>query len=290
MLPVFTLLAALSAPAPIAASRDSLAQPAPRRWTWYAGPTVGLAKPTMQWENNFPYAGYYETGQVAEPLYLLGEDMDAKLRPMGGLQLGLESPGRRWALHAEGTARRFGGYRQQFNTGHPDFPTKTYSMQATALTATLGVRYQLPVGQQWRLFAGAGWSVTKWANVQSEARYDGVASRELDGIALPVSGSFMQGLNPAAVSRQASSSYRSRAGGVYAEAGAHYRRWTLAVGYRRNHSHSLNDVSSAAHRQESRLTGQLMGFGTADGYYATPRTRYVAVSWRLFDGHSFPHL
>lgn len=288
MLPVFTLLAALSAPAPFAASPDSLAQPAPRRWTWYAGPTVGLAKPTMQWENNFPYASYYETGQVVEPLYLLGENVDAKLRPMGGLQLGLESPGRRWALHAEGTARQFGGYRQQFATGHPDFPTKTYSMQATALTATLGVRYQLPVGQQWRLFVGAGWSLTKWANVQSEARYDGVTSRELEGIALPVRGSFMQGIDPKAGPAQVPGSYRSRADGVYAEAGAHYRRWTLAVGYRRNHSHSLNDVSSAAHRQESRLTGQLVGFSTADNYYARPSASYVAVSWRLLDGRAFP--
>ena len=49
MLPVFTLLAALSAPAPVAASPDSLAQSTPRRWSWYAGPTVGLALP-LSWK------------------------------------------------------------------------------------------------------------------------------------------------------------------------------------------------------------------------------------------------
>ncbi|KAA9338335.1 hypothetical protein F0P96_05735 [Hymenobacter busanensis] len=259
-----------------------------RRWTWYGGPLVGLARPSMKIENNFPYASY-AGGQLVEPAYLLGQNVDARLRPLGGLQLGLESPERRWALHTEGTVRQFGGYRQQFATGYAAFPTKTYSMNAAAVAFTLGGRYQLPL-RQVRVFVGAGWSITRWYGVRSGVQYDGVMSRELEGIVLPASGSFMQGLAPGSVDQRVAQPYFPHAGGPYAEAGAHYRRWTLALGYRRTRAHTFDDPSSAAFRQQSRQTGELMGFKTAFGYYATPRTSYLTVGWRLFDSRHVPEL
>ncbi|GAB2959751.1 hypothetical protein GCM10027048_28900 [Hymenobacter coalescens] len=217
---------------------------------------------------------------LVEPHYLHGADVDAKRRVLGGVQAGLETPNRRWALHLESTVRRFGGYHQQFATGYADFPTKTYHFRATALSTTMGLRYQLPV-RGWRVLAGAGLSHTRWLGVQSGAAYDGISRRELEGFALPVSATFMTRINNRESVPGETDPYVNRPWGTYLEVGVQHQRWTLALSYRRSGRHQIGDNSSALFRQRGRLDNTLRGFLMSYGYVATPKAFQLTLGYRL---------
>jgi hypothetical protein len=231
---------------------------------WYLAPSAGLALSQMK------LRGYtISRDQLFEPIYLEEQDLDRGRRLLLGVQGGLLFAGGRVALHTEHAWRRFLTYEQSFATGHEDFPTRTFQARGQALSSVASVRYRVPVRSGW-VYGGVGMSRLTVLRLRSTTYYDGVSRREAYGFELPVSGAFME-----AWQQQQEGGGYSRYMGLYFEAGAELKRFSITWSYRHTWASAYTDQTSVFGFRANRVTGELSGYLSGTQYSLRP----VAFCW-----------
>ncbi|MCC3158286.1 hypothetical protein LJ737_13640 [Hymenobacter sp. 15J16-1T3B] len=231
---------------------------------WYVAPSAGVALTHLRLRR---YTGYDET--LFERSYLSGQDLDRGPRLLLGAQGGVVLAHGHLALHTEHELRRFGTYQQTFDTGHPDFPEKTYYARGAALSSGLTVRY-LHTYRRVQWFGGLGLSRLTLLGLRSGSYYNGVDRREAYGLSLPTDGQFLQ-------QWQHGHGYGSfhPVGGLYFEAGSARGRWSLTWSYRHTWYGLYMDDNSVYSFPADRLTGQITRYTTGYQYSLRP----VAFCW-----------
>lgn len=255
------LLAAGAAPCLAQTPADST-RSRQRAVRWYLAPSAGVAYTHLRLREP---AG--SAANLFERSYLDGQDVDRGPRLLLGAQSGLVAARGHLALHTEHQLRRFGGYEQTFETGHPDFPQKTFYARGAALSSVLSLRYLLPV-RGWQAFAGLGLSRLTLLGLRAGSYYNGVSYREARGFALPTDGQFLKQWGRGEGSSR-------RAGGLYFEAGLARGRWSLTWSYRHTWAGSGSDDTAVALFRADRQTGEPVGILAGLQYSLRP----VAFCW-----------
>lgn len=151
-----------------------------------------------------------------EKRYLSNAKLEQGLRPIVGLYADVLFPGRRLALHTEGSYRKMRDYQQEFATGQAGYPSKTYRLSGSQTNLQIGIRMlrPLPTGQ---FLAGLGLAMSFNALKENESAYPGATNLTYNGTPLR---------------RSVQLDYPHEQVGLYAEAGYRWQRMTATLSWR----------------------------------------------------------